>query len=125
MSKQVDLLLVSHVASVADGLKELLDQVASDVLIITAGGLEDGSIGTSFDRISEALDTCELDTVWCFYDLGSAKMNLEMAAETSEKSVIIVDAAFIEGAYTAASLLQADVNLDEIKEQLSPLLIKD
>ncbi|EXJ23479.1 Phosphoenolpyruvate-dihydroxyacetone phosphotransferase, subunit DhaM [Alkalibacterium sp. AK22] len=125
MNKQAALLLVSHVEGIAEGLKELLIQVATDVTIITAGGLDDGSVGTSFDRISAAITDCESNTIWCFYDLGSAKMNLEIAAETTDKEVMILDAAFVEGAYTAASLLQAEVKLDEIMQQLSPLMVKN
>ncbi|GEN50852.1 dihydroxyacetone kinase phosphoryl donor subunit DhaM [Alkalibacterium pelagium] len=125
MSKSYGVLLVSHVESVASGLKQLLDQVASDVTIRTAGGTEDGDVGTSFDLISETLESFEEDNVLCFYDLGSAKMNLDMATEMTEKNVEILNTAFIEGAYTTASLLQADVPLDNIKEQISKLVIKE
>lgn len=125
MSKSYGVLLVSHVESVASGLKQLLDQVASDVTIKTAGGTEDGDVGTSFDLISETLESFEENHVLCFYDLGSAKMNLDMATEMTEKNVEILNTAFIEGAYTTASLLQADVPLDNIKEQISKLVIKE
>nr|WP_279126706.1 hypothetical protein [Lactobacillus taiwanensis] len=39
--------------------------------------------------------------------------------------VPVYDTALIEGAYTAASLIQAGVGLDEIEAQLKPLTIKD
>ena len=96
--------LVSHVPEIANGLPKLLDQVAGDVSITTAGGA---------------------DEILAFYDLGSAKMNLEMAIEMSDKKVHLYDTAFIEGAYTAASLIQAGVGLDEIETQLKPLTIKN
>lgn len=125
MSKKYAILLVSHVEEIADGLARLLDQVAGDVTIRTAGGAEDGEIGTSFDKISNVLNEIEEKTVLAFYDLGSAKMNLEMAEEFSDKKIILYDVSFIEGAYVAASLLQADVELIAIEEQLAPLTIKE
>lgn len=125
MSKNYAILLVSHVEEIADGLARLLDQVAADVTIKTAGGAEDGEIGTSFDKISNVLNEIEEKTVLAFYDLGSAKMNLEMAQEFSDKKIILYDVSFIEGAYVAASLLQTDVELITIEEQLAPLAIKD
>ena len=39
--------LVSHVSDIANGLPKLLKQVAKDVPITTAGGTDDGRIGTS------------------------------------------------------------------------------
>lgn len=125
MSKAYGILLVSHVEEVASGLLRLLDQVAGDVTIKAAGGTEDGDVGTSFDRITNTVESFDEDHILCFYDLGSAKMNLEMTMETSEKTLTIFDTAFIESAYTAASLLQADVPIDGIKEQLDSLTIKE
>ena len=52
-------------------------------------------------------------------------MNLEMAMEMSDKKVHLYDTALIEGAYTAASLIQAGVGLDEIEAQIKQLTIKD
>ncbi|KRL90227.1 dihydroxyacetone kinase phosphoryl donor subunit DhaM [Lactobacillus kalixensis] len=117
--------LVSHVPEIANGLPKLLDQVAGDVSITTAGGTDDGRIGTSMEKIMNAFSENGADEILAFYDLGSAKMNLEMAIEMSDKKVHLYDTAFIEGAYTAASLIQAGVGLDEIETQLKPLTIKN
>lgn len=125
MTNATGLLLVSHVNEIAEGLRQLLKQVAADITIKTAGGTEEGDIGTSFDKISETLESFEEESVFCFYDLGSAKMNLEMAIEMSEKKVELFNTAFIEGAYTSASLLQANVSEDEIHRQLKELTIKE
>lgn len=125
MSKEYGILLISHVEEIANGLAKLIDQVASDVTIKTAGGTEDGDIGTSFDKINAVLAEFEEDKILAFYDLGSAKMNLEMAVEFSEKKVKLYETAFIEGAYVASSLLQADVELTEIEKQLEPLIVKE
>lgn len=125
MSKEYGILLISHVEEIANGLAKLIDQVASDVTIKTAGGTEDGDIGTSFDKINAVLAEFEEEKILAFYDLGSAKMNLEMAVEFSEKEVKLYETAFIEGAYVASSLLQADVELTEIEKQLEPLVVKE
>ena len=125
MNKEYGVLLISHVEEIATGLAKLISQVASDITIKTAGGTEDGDIGTSFDKINAVLDEFEEDKILAFYDLGSAKMNLEMAMEFSDKEIILYETALIEGAYVAASLLQADVDLETIEEQLKPLIIKE
>lgn len=117
--------LVSHVPEIAEGLPKLLSQVAGNVSITTAGGTNDGDIGTSMEKIMNAFDENTADEILAFYDLGSAKMNLEMAMEMSDKKVHLYDTAFVEGAYTAASLIQAGVDLEDIEKQLKPLVIKD
>lgn len=124
MSKETGILLVSHVEEVAQGLTKLLSQVAADVTIVPAGGTEDGEVGTSFDKISAAVEKFEEDNIIAFYDLGSAKMNLEMAIEITDKKITLYDTAFVESAYTAASLLQVDVPLEDIDKQLAELKVK-
>lgn len=125
MTNKIGLLLVSHVDEIAQGVQKLLDQIASDVSIEIAGGTFEGDIGTSFDKITAALNHFDEQTILAIYDLGSAKMNLEMAAETSTKQIQILNVAFLEGAYVTASLLQAGVSLDEIKRQLEPLTLEN
>ena len=117
--------LVSHVPEIAEGLPQLLNQVAKDVPITKAGGTNDNDIGTIMEKIMQAFADNQADEILAFYDLGSAKMNLEMAIEMSDKKVHLYDTAFLEGAYTAASLIQAGVNLEDIEKQLKPLTIKD
>ena len=125
MSKSTGILLVSHIKDIADGLVTLLGQVAEDVTVKAAGGTEDGEAGTSFERISSVIDQFDEETVLCFYDLGSAKMNLELAIESSDKDLILLHTAFVESAYTAASLLEADVSIEDIKKELNDLIIKE
>lgn len=125
MAKKYGILLVSHAEEITEGLVKLLNQIAGNVTIKTAAGSEDDEIGTSFDKINNTLNTFEEENILAFYDLGSAKMNLEMAMEYTNKKIILYETAFIEGAYVAASLLQADVELEVIEEQLNPLIIKE
>lgn len=116
--------IVSHVPEIAVGIEKLIKQVAKDVPFTLAGGTNDNDIGTSMDKIIRAFNENQADEILAFYDLGSAKMNLDMAVEFSNKKVHLYNTALIEGAYIAASLLQADVPLYEIEKQLEPLVIK-
>jgi len=103
----VGLILVSHSADLARGSAELARQMAPSVTIAPAGGADDGSIGTSFDRINEAIT--EADTgqgAVLLYDLGSAVLTAETALEFLEpeaaERIRIVDAPLVEGALAAA-----------------------
>lgn len=118
------ILIVSHVPEIANGLPKLLKQVAKNVSITHAGGTDDNDIGTSMGKISTAINENSGDEILAFYDLGSARMNLDMAAEFSDKKVHVYDVALIEGSYVAASLLQANVDLTDIEKQLKPLTVK-
>ena len=52
----VKLVVVSHSEKIADGAVELAAQMAPDVLILPAGGTDDGRIGTSLERVMAALE---------------------------------------------------------------------
>lgn len=118
------ILICSHVPEIAQGLPKLLKQVAKDISITYAGGTDENDIGTSMEKISEALTTNTADEILAFYDLGSARMNLDMAIEFSDKTIHVYDTALVESSYVAASLLQARVELSTIEQQLKPLKIK-
>lgn len=116
--------LVSHVPEITKGLNQLLKQVAKDVPITIAGGTNDQDIGTSMDKILQAFSDNQASEILAFYDLGSAKMNLELAQEMTSKKIHVYGVSFIEGAYTAAALVEAGVDLSDIEQQLEPLKIK-
>lgn len=122
--KPVGIVIVSHIPEIAAGLATLLKEAAKDVSITYAGGTDDGGVGTSFDKINAAVAENKADDLFAFYDLGSAKMNLKMAMEMSDKYIRLMDTAFVESAYTAAALIQADAELEEILKQLEPLKVK-
>jgi PTS hybrid protein len=116
--------IVSHVSEIAQGVKRLIEQVAKDVPVTIAGGLENGDVGTDMQRIMQAFEDNDASKLLAFYDLGSAKMNLEMAMEMTDKEVKLYDTALIESAYTAAALLQVDTKIKDIDAQLKDLKIK-
>ncbi|MGP4059363.1 dihydroxyacetone kinase phosphoryl donor subunit DhaM [Halobacillus sp. H74] len=88
-----------------DEIKELLQQVVGGVPIESAGGSEGAGIGTSFEKIQSAIEQVDANGALVFYDLGSAKMNAEMAIEMLEsENVRLVSYPIVEGAYLAAGI---------------------
>jgi len=114
----VGLVLVSHSATLVDGLAEMVAQVAGgDIPVATAGGTEDGRLGTSAPRISAAIRSvleAGADDAVVLLDLGSAALSLELATEdlsAEERArVRISEAPLVEGAVLAA--VQASVGAD-------------
>lgn len=119
----VGIVVISHSKNIAQGVIDLISEVAKDVSITYVGGTEDGGIGTSFDQVQAVVDQNDKDTLLGFFDLGSAKMNLELVADFSDKEIIINSVPIVEGSYAAAALLQAGSDLDSIKSQLAELSI--
>ncbi|HGD5363846.1 TPA: dihydroxyacetone kinase phosphoryl donor subunit DhaM [Streptococcus agalactiae] len=119
----IGIIVVSHSKNIAQGVVDLISEVVKDVSITYVGGTEDGEIGTSFDQVQQIVEQNDKKTLLAFFDLGSAKMNLELVADFSEKNIIINSVPVVEGAYTAAALLQAGADLDSIQSQLAELTI--
>ena len=113
----VSLLIVSHSAQLAAGVKEFASQVAGDaVQILDAGGAEDGTLGTSVSRIQRGLEQiASPDGTLVLVDLGSAVLSVEMAIEAlgGATRVQISDAPLVEGAYLAALEASAEASLEE------------
>jgi phosphocarrier protein FPr len=100
----IGLLIISHSASIARGVKELIDQMAKGrVPIAAAGGTLEGDLGTSTDLISQALASLVgADEVLVLVDMGSAIMSAEIALEMSGVPFRISAAPLVEGALVAA-----------------------
>ncbi|MBV7282361.1 dihydroxyacetone kinase phosphoryl donor subunit DhaM [Corynebacterium sp. TAE3-ERU30] len=110
----VGLVFVSHSAQLAEGLRDLARQMASEVDIRAAGGTADGGIGTSYDRIESAVTQLrDADReVLILTDLGSATMTVEMLLEFHEdEPICFVDAPLVEGGIAAAVAAQQGVDL--------------
>jgi dihydroxyacetone kinase phosphotransfer subunit len=120
----VGLVLVSHSARIAEGLRDMVGQVAGgDTPVTIAGGTEDGRLGTSAPLISSAIRAAReagADDVLILLDLGSAILSLEVALEEldpAERSrVRISDAPLVEGAVLAAVQASIGASLDEVAE---------
>ncbi|WP_436854995.1 dihydroxyacetone kinase phosphoryl donor subunit DhaM [Staphylococcus caeli] len=113
------IVLVSHSKAIAEGTKELLEQMASGVTIVAQGGV-DGAIGTSYDHIQTLINELDDDAL-CFYDIGSAEMNLDLAIEMYEgtQRVVKVDSPIVEGSFTAAVKLSVGASIDDTLDELT------
>ena len=112
----VGLVLVSHSATLAAGLVELIAQLAPDVTVATAAGTPDGRIGTSADLVAAAVAAADSgDGVVIVPDLGSAVLSVRVALEdASAETVVLVDAPFVEGAVSAAVTAGTGATLAEV-----------
>jgi PTS hybrid protein len=114
----VRLVVVSHSEKIADGAVELAAQMAPDVVILPAGGTDDGRIGTSLEKVMAALaEASDRDGVVILTDLGSAVMTAEAALEFSADpgSMVLADAPLIEGLIAAAVAAQTGADLQTVK----------
>lgn len=114
---RVSLLIVSHSVKLAEGVVELAGQMAPDVRIIAAGGRDDGGLGTSFAKISQALASAGESGMLVLTDLGSAVMSAEAALDLAGEpaGVQLADAPLVEGAVAAAVAAQAGAGLLEVR----------
>lgn len=107
----VGIVIVSHSKKLAEGIVELAAQMAPDAVIIPAGGMVDGGLGTSEQLIEDAINKAmSPDGVVLLADLGSAIMSAEIAIENCGGTVKIGDGPIVEGAMVAA--VQASVGMD-------------
>jgi dihydroxyacetone kinase phosphotransfer subunit len=110
----VGLLIVSHSRKVAEGVRELAEQVAQGhVPIAAVGGMADGSLGTNAEEIrraAEQLASASVDGVVVLLDLGSAVMSTELALEGFDTPHRISNAPLVEGAIVAA--VEASIGAD-------------
>ena len=116
----VGIVIVSHSSKVAEGVKELALQMASNVPIAAAGGTSDNELGTDLEKIILAIkQVYSKDGVAILFDLGSACMNAQMAIESltdeMQSNVKIIDAALVEGAITIAVDSSIGKSLHEIE----------
>ena len=116
-------MLVSHSARLAEGARELAEQVAQgDVPMLAVGGAEDGSLGTNAIAIAQAIESLAaaegVDAVLVLMDLGSAVLSAETALEQLDDEirdrVRMADAPFVEGAVAAAVEASLGSDLDAV-----------
>jgi phosphoenolpyruvate---glycerone phosphotransferase subunit DhaM len=114
----VGIVLVSHSADLARGLAELAGQVAgSEVRIEAAGGGPDGGLGTSSDRVGEAISAADAgDGVVILGDLGSSILTVRHVLDHmgTNGHVRFADAPLVEGAVAAAVTASAGACIDDV-----------
>jgi phosphocarrier protein FPr len=117
----IAIVLVSHSAKIAEGVKDLADQISQGrVPIFAVGGVDSVTIGTNVNRIVEALgEAVKSDGVLVLYDLGSAIMSAEMAIEQlpaeARGRVRLGGAPLVEGAVIAAIEASLGSPLDAVQ----------
>jgi phosphocarrier protein FPr len=117
----VGIVVVSHSASLAEGVVELARQMGGEELRLEpAGGMEDGSLGTDVERVRSAIERAMSDDgVLVLMDLGSALMSAEMAIEMLESDgrVVMSEAPLVEGAVAAAVAARSGASLDQVRDE--------
>ena len=103
---KVGIVLVSHSAALAEGTAELAGQIGGGtVTIATAGGTDDGRIGTSIAKVELALRLADGGAgVLILPDLGSSVLTVRaLLSEPGDlpEPIAVADAPFVEGAVAA------------------------
>ncbi|MFI8849336.1 dihydroxyacetone kinase phosphoryl donor subunit DhaM [Streptomyces sp. NPDC053499] len=104
MSATVGIVLVSHSAELASGLRLLVEQIGSDTVpVVTAAGTDDGRLGTSYDLVRKALQDADQGAgVLILPDLGSSVLTTRTVLDDHPRAdAVIADAPFVEGAVAA------------------------
>ena len=116
----VGIVIVSHSQKLAEGVVEISRMMAHDAPIVPAGGLDDGNLGTSYDKIQNAIESVySADGVIVLMDMGSAVMTTEMVLEDLQRdSVLMIDCPLVEGAVLAAVESAGGKTLAEISARI-------
>lgn len=113
----VGIVVVSHSQCLAEGAVELAKMMAGNARLAAAGGLEDGTPGTSFEKIMAAIESVySEDGVAVLMDMGSAVMTTEMVIEAlGYDNVFMLDGPVVEGAIVAALEASLGTPLEELQ----------
>ena len=116
----VGIVIVSHSQKLAEGVVEVAQMMAHDAPIVAAGGLKDGTLGTSYEKILNAVESVySADGVIVLMDMGSAVMTTEMVLEDLERdNVVMLDCPLVEGAVLAAVESSGGKTLAEISQRI-------
>lgn len=121
----VGIVLVSHSRALAEALRDFTHRIAPDAAVSVAGGMVDGSFGTSYISVFEAVDEVNgPDGAIVLVDMGAAASVARMVLEDmKDPGVCIADCPFVEGAVEAAVQAQAGVARVAIVESLKSLAL--
>jgi len=125
----IGIVIVAHSAKLAEGVKEMADQMAKGLVpIAAAGGVDDHTLGTNADRIYEAIQQVYRDEgVLVLFDLGSALFSTQIALERLDPErqahVLLSEAPLVEGAIVAA--VEASLGHDLATVKAAAVAAKD
>lgn len=125
----ITLILLSHSPKIAEGTRELAQEMAAKAKIVAIGGTSDGMLGADYDRTLAALQQAAQDGgAIVLSDIGSTRMTMQMAYdeldEQQRAGIFLSDAALVEGSIVAAVGISAEMDMDTIKSQLQSLTIE-
>jgi phosphocarrier protein FPr len=118
----VGIVIVSHSATLAAGVRELAAEMAGpDVRLELAGGIEtpEPALGTDAARVAEAIARADSGGgVLVLMDLGSAVLSaetaLELLTDEQREDVLLCEAPLVEGAVAAAVAARLGSSLQEV-----------
>jgi multiphosphoryl transfer protein len=118
----VGIVIVSHSATLAAGVRELAAQMAGpDVRLEVAGGIDapEPALGTDAVRVAEAIGRADTgDGVLVLMDLGSAVLSAETALDLlpadQQELVVLSEGPLVEGAVAAAVSARLGASLREV-----------
>jgi len=115
----VGIVIVSHSEKLADGVVDVTKIMADGCSIASAGGMDDGSYGTSYEKIMMAIESVHHDDgVLVLMDMGSAVMTTEMVLEDlGYDDVIMADCPIAEGAIAASLASLGGADLQTVKQE--------
>jgi phosphoenolpyruvate---glycerone phosphotransferase subunit DhaM len=123
VAPRVGIVLVSHSVRLAEGAADLAGQVSGGtVRVLAAGGTEDGELGTSAEKVAQAVASADAGAgVLVLPDLGSAVLTVramldEMGGleDMPGARVVLADAPFVEGAVAATVTAAAGADLKAV-----------
>ena len=116
----VGIVIVSHSEKLAEGVVEISRMMAEKVPIAAAGGLENGGLGTSYEKICAAIEAVySADGVIILMDMGSAVMTTEMVLDYLDRpNVKMIDCPLVEGAILAAVESAGGATLQELIKRI-------
>lgn len=121
----VGIVIVSHSYRLAEGVKELADSLMGGrVPIATAGGLDEVTLGTSAEKIMNAIRSVWSDDgVLVLIDMGSAVLNTKLALELLpdgiSQKIFVSNAPLVEGTLMAALKVDAGGDLSQVIEDIA------
>lgn len=120
----IGIVVVSHSPTLAAGIKELADQLASPAVLLIAAGVDDPlhPIGTDAIAVMNAIEQADDGSgVLVLMDLGSALLSAETALELLDSSlrerVLLCPAPLVEGALAAVVAAGAGLSLRQVAQE--------
>jgi phosphocarrier protein FPr len=117
------LVLICHSAKLAEGVRELAEQITQrKVQVFATGGVDEHTLGTNPDQVRILLEAADNpEGVLVLMDLGSSVLGVEMVLSEwppeRRERVVLCEGPLVEGAVAAASQLAAGASLKEAAQE--------